>query len=108
MRNEVKTLVPLTSEQARKRKVDDWKVRRVLRLTQARQQAKHAACHVRIDFWNEVDRIAVEMGRINAEKRRIEDELEAKRRAAEEARVSFDCKFEYLENDELNMLYCSC
>lgn len=87
MCDEVKKLLPLTTEQARKKKVDDWKVRRVLRLTQARLQAKHAACHVRVDFWNEVDRIADEMGKINAEKRRIEDELQAKRRAAEEAKV---------------------
>ncbi|GAU95392.1 hypothetical protein RvY_07016 [Ramazzottius varieornatus] len=88
MRDEVKKLLPLTTEQARKKKVDDWKVRRVLRLTQARQQAKHAACHIRIDFWNEVDRIADEMRKINAEKRRIEDELQAKRRAAEEAKIA--------------------
>ncbi|OWA50607.1 hypothetical protein BV898_15118 [Hypsibius exemplaris] len=80
----MRTAAPRTLEQKRQEKLGNWNVRRLLRLTQARDQAKQAACNLRVDFWEEVNYIAQEMTRAEVERRRIEAELKRKREAAEE------------------------
>ena len=77
-----------TVEQIHQEKEHDWRTRRVMRLIQARDQANQMACNLRVQFWSEVGCIAEDMTREEAERRRIEEDLEKKQRAREALKVS--------------------
>ncbi|XP_055337226.1 calponin homology domain-containing protein DDB_G0272472-like [Paramacrobiotus metropolitanus] len=75
---------PLSSDQVQQAKTKDWKVRRVLRLVQSRQQANKFAGCMRERFWKETNLIIQALEAARAEELEVLQELNRRRLEAEQ------------------------